>query len=110
MTTRLGLHTSPHTAYSRAMEYRIRVTDYLWAAVAVLTGAATLAFVMPVLWNLVRNPSLARFVAFLVGTFLVVGVARWVLMGAWRRTAWGAPAGGVREVRERRGATTGHRD
>lgn len=92
------------------MEYRIRAMDYLWAAVAVLTGAATLAFVIPVLWNLVRNPSLARFAAFLVGTLLVGGVARWILMGAWRRTAWGAPAGGVRKSRERRRATTSHRD
>lgn len=26
----------------------------------------------------------------------------WLVEGAWRRTVWGTPAGGVRQCRERR--------
>lgn len=59
-------------AYSHGMEYRIGMTDYLLAALAVVAAAATTAFIAPVLWNLVLNPSDPRFLAFLVGTVLIV--------------------------------------
>lgn len=87
------------------MDYRIRTSDYLWLVVTALGIAAAGSTIVPVFLNLLRDPSIGRLLAFLVGTFLVVGVSRWVVMGAWRRTAWGAPPGGVREVRERRRPT-----
>lgn len=46
---------------------------------------------------LVAEPTFGQFAVLAIGTVLAVGVGRWIILGAWRRTVWGAPEGGVRE-------------
>lgn len=74
------------------MEPHARISDYLWAVGSVLAIGVVLVLVVPVFINLVRDFAWARLAAFLVGTFVICGLARWVIMGAWRRTVWGARA------------------
>lgn len=85
------------------MDLRVRVTDYIWLVVAGLAVVAVIWLVLPVAVGLVSQPSPGRFLAFLIGTPIIVVVGRWVAAGAWRRTAWGAPPGGLREAREHSG-------
>lgn len=72
-----------------------RGQDILWTSVAVLcAGIAAGALVY-----LVRDFTFIGILAPLFPAFIAAG--------AWRRTKWGAPAGGLREHQERRALQRG---
>lgn len=83
------------------MDARVRVSDYLWAAVAGLAFLGIARAMVAGVAGLVRHPTLGQVAIFTVGTVLILVVGHWIVLGAWRRTVWGAPPGGVREHRER---------
>lgn len=82
-----------------------RPRDWVWAAVtAVMAGLFAWGLVGMVrsLPDELRAAGLGD-VLLLVASLLLYGVvARWLVMGAWRRTKWGAPPGGSREAAEAR--------
>jgi hypothetical protein len=81
---------------------RTRVSDYVWAGVSLVAAVGVVRLVIGGVRGLLADPTLGGFGIFVVGTVLIVGVGRWIVVGAWRRTVWGAPEGGVRDHRERR--------
>lgn len=86
---------------------RTRLRDALWAAVAVGFAAAFAWGLIGLVADLVAAPGLATLARLAMGVLAVAVVGRWLVLGAWRRTKWGAPAGGVREFTERRLAGAG---
>ena len=86
------------------MHYRgakIRPRDLIWLAVAVAVPAVLIFGVVTSLTGL-RAATPRPWILEAVG--IVVGVLfwGWIILGAWRRTIWGAPPGGQRDVIEMR--------
>lgn len=89
---------------------RTRVSDYVWAGVAVVMAAVLIRRLVMSTAALVADPRGQQLLSLLVVALLSVVAGRWLVGGAWRRTIWGAPAGGVREHRERRLANSTGRE
>lgn len=79
-----------------------RASDYLWALVATVMSAVLLRQLVLSAAALVRDPTGEQLLSFVVVGALILVSGRWLVGGAWRRTVWGAPPGGVREHREHR--------
>lgn len=92
---------------------RTRPRDALWATVAAVFAAAFAWGLLGLVRDLIAEPDPAGFAGLVVGALATALVGRWLIMGAWRRTKWGAPSGGPRDLAERRlagtGASTGER-
>ena len=69
---------------------RTRPVDIVWGFVALMFAAGTLLGVV------------ALFVEFRWSTLIALPFTAVVAAGSWKRTKWGAPAGGLREHQERR--------
>lgn len=81
---------------------RTRARDYFWAVVAVLMSALLLRQLAVTAIALIRTPTGKQLLTFVVVVALSLVTGWWLVGGAWRRTVWGAPPGGVREHREHR--------
>lgn len=81
---------------------KARASDYLWALVAVIMSAVVLRQLVVSAAALIRSPTGKQLLTFVVVIGLNLVTGWWLVGGAWRRTVWGAPPGGVREHRERR--------
>lgn len=79
-----------------------RASDYLWALTAVIMAAILLRQLVVSVAALVRTPTGEQLLGFVVVAGLSIVSGWWLVGGAWRRTVWGAPPGGVRDHRERR--------
>lgn len=79
-----------------------RVSDYVWAVLAVVVSAVLIRQLAVSATALIRSPTGGQLLAFVVVVALSLVSGWWLVGGAWRRTVWGAPPGGVREHRERR--------
>jgi hypothetical protein len=73
---------------------KVRPVDWLWAGVTVLAAFLLVATI----WGWVTG-GLQAGLPVLTGLLLA---QVWFLLGSWRRTVWGAPAGGQRDHRELR--------
>jgi len=82
----------------------IRVRDYVWATVAGLAAGGIGWAIVNTVLSLASRPTAGGIAITLASAALTIEVGRWIMMGAWRRTAWGAPPGGVREYKERASA------
>jgi hypothetical protein len=82
---------------------RARPRDALWGVVAILVTSwlvwKTIDFVAIELQNATWFDVVHLLLA--VSAFFAT-VGRWLIMGAWRRTKWGAPSGGERYWVEQR--------
>jgi hypothetical protein len=74
-----------------------RSSDFAWAAVAVLAAAVVAWAVTARLWWLLGDPGGQRLAVFLLWAGLLLAFGRWIVLGAWLRTVWGAPPGGRRD-------------
>lgn len=82
----------------------VRPADYVWLAVAVLLGLFAVAGLYSWARDAVRSSySLGDLFWVFLGLAALVGSAGVLVVTAWRRTCWGAPAGGTRERREQEG-------
>lgn len=84
---------------------RTRPRDWVWAAVAAVLAGAIVRGVVGMLRSLpdeVRGAGVGDLLVLVAFLVLYAVVARWLVMGAWRRTKWGAPPGGSREAAEAR--------
>lgn len=79
-----------------------RVSDYGWGVVAVVMSGVLVRQLAVSVGALMRRPTGDQLLAFVVVVVLSLVAGRWLVGGAWRRTVWGAPPGGVREHREHR--------
>ncbi len=75
-----------------AERMRTRNQDIVWAVVAAVFGAATVVDVVLLALD------------FSLMGLLGLAFPALIAAGAWRRTKWGAPRGGLREMQERRAA------
>jgi hypothetical protein len=71
---------------------RVRARDWFWAAAAVLVLAWAVRLIMGFA-GAVREDG----VWVLLWSAAMLVIAVWLLLGAWRRTVWGAPAAGQRD-------------
>lgn len=85
-----------------SLRARTRASDYLWGIVALVAAVGVIFLMIEGIVALVSAPTPGQFAVFVIGTVLIVGVGRWIILGAWRRTVWGAPEGGLRDLREHR--------
>ena len=83
-------------------EARVRPRDIAWLAVAVGFSAAIAYTLATAVIDTSRTGDLPPVWELVVGAALYAVVGRWLVAGAWRRTLWGAPPGGVRDNVERR--------
>lgn len=89
---------------------RTRPRDWVWATVAaVLAGLIAWGVVGMVraLPGELREAGSGDVLVLVAWLLLYAVVARWLVMGAWRRTKWGAPPSGSREAAEARLAGRG---
>lgn len=85
---------------------KARASDYLWALVAAIMSAVLLRQLVVSAAALIRSPTGEQLLTSVIVVALSLVTGWWLVGGAWRRTVWGAPPGGVREHRERRIART----
>lgn len=86
-----------------AVPMQIRARDLLWAVVAVAAVLGGLWALASVFRGITTLPSMGRMIGVLLTVVLVGAVTWWIAAGAWLRTRWGAPSGGVREAAEAKG-------
>jgi hypothetical protein len=75
-------------------EIKVRPVDWVWAGVAVVA----VGLIVMTIWSWITG-------GFRAGLIVLAGVLVaqvWFLLGAWKRTVWGAPAAGQRDHRELR--------
>ena len=80
--------TSPDR--TEPLPMRVRPVDIVWLTVAGFIAAGMVLGVV------------SLFREFVLPTLIGLPFAGMVALGAWKRTKWGAPAGGLREHQERR--------
>lgn len=79
----------------------VRPSDYLWLGIAVVFALLALAGLYSWVRDAVRaSYTLGDLFWVFLGLAALLGSAGLLVLAAWRRTCWGAPAGSGRERRE----------
>ena len=94
-------------SHVKLKEARVRPRDIAWVAVAVGFAVSIAYTLVTAVIETVRTGDLPPVWELVVGAALYAVVGRWLVAGAWRRTLWGAPPGGVRDYVERRSRAGG---
>jgi cytochrome c biogenesis protein CcdA len=81
---------------------RPRPGDVLWLVVAAMFAGLTVYYIVAIVRLFIGGVETNQAVIAVIMGIAVIAAGRWLTLGAWRRTVWGAPPGGNRAAREMR--------
>lgn len=79
---------------------RIRPSDAGWLAVSAFFAGLAVYYIVTIVRLFITGVTVDQAVGGILVGIAVLAGGRWLVLGAWRRTVWGAPPGGNRHARE----------